>query len=207
MTSDGPEHEGEAETTRLQTGVSGGLPKANAIQLLGLLGRWVLGVLFIYMGLTKALHPEHFLNLVRQYELTTNPFLLNSIAAALPWFEAFCGILLLAGVAVRGTALVCVLMLVPFTVVVVKRALELAAAKGVPFTMIKFDCGCGGGEVVIWHKLIENCCLVVLACLLIVGYGRRFCARYSFMGQSSMPKKHAEEKSSAATLSHTAPEV
>ena len=34
------------------------------------------------------------------------PVLLNSIAAALPWFEVVCGGLLLAGVAVRGSALI-----------------------------------------------------------------------------------------------------
>jgi hypothetical protein len=122
--------------------------------------------------------------LVRQYELTTNPIVLNSIAAALPWFETICGALLVAGIAVRGTALVTVLMLVPFTLVILKRALALAATQGVPFTTIKFDCGCGAGEVVIWHKLIENCLLVILACLLIAGRGRRWSARYSLFRDS-----------------------
>ena len=54
-------------------------------------GRWLLGGLFIYMGFAKALHPENFLKLVDQYQMVRDPLLLNSIAAALPWFEIFCG--------------------------------------------------------------------------------------------------------------------
>ena len=56
------------------------------------LARWWLGGVFIYMGVNKALpHPEYFLKLVRQYDMVTSPLLLNSIAAALPWFEVFAG--------------------------------------------------------------------------------------------------------------------
>ena len=58
-----------------------------------------------HMGLNKALHPEAFLKLVRQYELVQSPLMLNLIAAGLPWFEVFCGVLLVLGLAVRGSAL------------------------------------------------------------------------------------------------------
>ena len=83
----------------------------------GVLVRWVLGGIFVYMGLSKALHPEMFLKLLRQYNLTGNSLLLNSIAAGLPWLEVFCGLLLLAGIAVRGSALLLLLMLIPFGIV------------------------------------------------------------------------------------------
>src|ERR1035437_5557684 len=67
-----------------------------------LLARWWLACVFIFMGLNKALpHPEHFLNLVHQYHMVDTFWLLNSVAATLPWFEVFCGLLLLFGVAVR----------------------------------------------------------------------------------------------------------
>ena len=85
--------------------------RRNAPGLVAVLTRWLLGILFLYMGLNKALHPVEFLKLVRQYELVQDPLLLNSIAAALPWFEVFCGLLLVAGVGVRGSALMLVLML------------------------------------------------------------------------------------------------
>jgi len=144
----------------------------------GVVGRWVLGALFIWMGLKKALHPADFLTLVDQYQMVTTPFLLNTIAATLPWFETFCGILLLSGTAVRGTAVMLVVMLVPFTLLVLKRALAIASAKSQAFCLVKFDCGCGAGEVFICHKLLENGILILLAFWLIAGAGRKFSLRY-----------------------------
>jgi uncharacterized membrane protein YphA (DoxX/SURF4 family) len=151
-----------------------------ASDVAAVLGRWWLGGVFIYMGLNKALpNPEYFLKLVRQYEMVTNPFLLNSIAAALPWFEVYCGLLLVVGVAVRGSALMLVAMLVPFTLIVLKKALALAAAQGISFCAVKFDCGCGAGEVFICHKLVENCVLLLLSAGLLAGHGRQLCLCFS----------------------------
>lgn len=152
------------------------------------LARWWLGCVFIFMGLHKALpHPEAFLKLVRQYDLVTDPFLLNAIGAALPWFEVYCGVLLLAGVAVRGTALNLIAMLVPFTFIVVKRALAIVAASHIPFCAVKFDCGCGAGEVFICHKVIENTVLLLLSAWLLTGHGRRFCLRFSLLREKTPP--------------------
>ncbi len=150
------------------------------------LARWWLGGVFIFMGLHKALpHPEAFLKLVRQYDLVTNPLLLNSIGAALPWFEVFCGLLLLAGIAVRGAALNIVVMLVPFTLMVLKRALEIAATSGIPFCAVKFDCGCGAGEVFICHKLVENTVLLLLSVWLLRGSGRPLCLRFGLFREKT----------------------
>jgi uncharacterized membrane protein YphA (DoxX/SURF4 family) len=149
------------------------------------LARWWLGCVFIYMGLHKALpHPEYFLELVRQYDMVTSPFLLNCISAALPWFEVYCGLLLLAGVAVRGSALNLIAMLVPFTLVVLKRALAIAATKGIPLCAVKFDCGCGVGEVFICHKVVENSVLLLLSLWLLSGRGRQLCLRFSLFRKS-----------------------
>ncbi len=145
-----------------------------------LVARWWLGCVFIFMGLHKALpHPDYFLKLILQYDIVTNPLLLNSIGLTLPWFEVFCGLLLLAGVAVRGAALNILLMLAPFTLVVLKRATAIAAVSGIPFSAVKFDCGCGAGEVFICHKLVENTVLLLLAAWLLTGRGRQFCIRFS----------------------------
>jgi uncharacterized membrane protein YphA (DoxX/SURF4 family) len=159
--------------------------KTVSLDAFALLARWFLGGLFVYMGLSKALHPELFLKMVHQYGIVGNPLLLNSIAAALPWFEVFCGALLLAGVAVRGAALVLVLMLVPFTWVVFKRALAYAGAKAIAFCAVKFDCGCGTGEVLICHKLVENGLLICLALWLLSGRGRFLCARFALRKQEA----------------------
>ena len=150
-----------------------------AADIFTVLARCCLGALFIYMGLNKALDPVAFLKLLRQYDLTQTAPLLNSIAAALPWFEIFCGLLLLLGIAVRGTALTLLLLLVPFTALVLHRALELHSALGIPFCAVKFDCGCGEGAVFICRKLAENVLLMLMAGWLLAGRGRRFCLRFS----------------------------
>jgi uncharacterized membrane protein YphA (DoxX/SURF4 family) len=144
----------------------------------GVVARWVLGALFVYVGLNKALHPVDFLKLIRQYDLVQSAWLLNSIAATLPWFEVFCGLLLLAGIAVRGSALMLIGMLVPFTMLVFRRALVLHSTLGIPLCAVKFDCGCGTGEVFICWKLLENGLQLLLAAWLISGQGRRLCIRY-----------------------------
>jgi uncharacterized membrane protein YphA (DoxX/SURF4 family) len=159
--------------------------KRNALDLAAVLARGLLGALFLYMGLSKALHPVEFLKLVREYELVQTPLLLNSIAAALPWFEVFCGVLLIAGVAVRGSALMLLLMLVPFTLVVLQRALALQAVLAVSFCAVKFDCGCGTGEVLICRKLVENGVLMLLSGWLLMGRGRHLCARYTLIKSES----------------------
>ena len=145
------------------------------------LTRWLLGAAFVYLGLNKALHPVDFLKLVQQYDLTQNALFLNSIAAGLPWFEVFCGLLLLTGVAVRGTALTLLLMLVPFTLLVLHQALLLQAAQAIPFCAVKFDCGCGTGEEFICRKLLENFLLILLSGWLLAGRGRQFSLRFSLI--------------------------
>ena len=156
----------------------------KAIDCTTVAGRWFLGALFVYTGLEKGLDPASFLKLVRQYDLVQNSFLLNSIAATLPWFEVFCGALLLAGIAVRGAALALAGILIPFTVVVWHRALVLEGAKAIPFCAIKFDCGCGTGEEFICRKLLENAGLILLALWLLAGRGRLLAMRYSLKSGS-----------------------
>jgi uncharacterized membrane protein YphA (DoxX/SURF4 family) len=152
---------------------------ASAIDFATVAARWLLGGLFTYTGLEKGLDPASFLKLARQYDMVQTPFLLNSIAAALPWFEVFCGALLLAGIAVRGTALTLTCVLIPFTAVVWHRALILQGARAIPFCAVKFDCGCGLGEELICRKLLENAVLILLAFWLLAGRGRILALRYS----------------------------
>ena len=145
-----------APAARLKTG-----------EVAALLARWLLGCLFIYMGLNKALHPVEFLKLVRQYNVTDQYFVLNFIASTLPWFEVFCGLLLVLGISVRSVALLLVVMLIPFTLLILRRALAIHGAQHIPFCAIKFDCGCGAGEVLICRKLAENTILTALATWLV----------------------------------------
>ncbi len=151
----------------------------GAADFMSIAARWVLGALFLYMGLNKALHPVEFLKLVRQYDILHHHLLLNLVASTLPWFETFCGLLLLLGVAVRGASVMLLAMLVPFTVVVLLRALAIREAGGLPFCAIKFDCGCGAGVVYICGKLAENTLLTLLSAALIFWRSHRLCLRHT----------------------------
>jgi uncharacterized membrane protein YphA (DoxX/SURF4 family) len=155
-----------------------------AAELAPVAARWVLGALFIYMGLNKALQPADFLKLVRQYELVDGGVLLNLIGALLPWFEVYCGLLLFLGVAVRGAALLLVGMLIPFTIIVIRRALAIQAVGGQPFCSIRFDCGCGAGEVWICAKIVENAVLTLLCGALLFCRRSRLSLRHSLTSEA-----------------------
>jgi uncharacterized membrane protein YphA (DoxX/SURF4 family) len=163
------------------------IAQTSRADVAAVLARWLLGAVFLYMGLSKALNPVDFLKLLRQYDLTQSSLLLNSMAATLPWFEVFCGLLLLAGVAVRGTALALMAMLVPFTGLVLHRALLLQSALAIPFCAVKFDCGCGAGTEFICRKLLENFLLMLLSGWLLFGHGRRFSLRFSLIKPAASP--------------------
>jgi putative oxidoreductase len=144
-----------------------------------LLCRLALGGLFIWMGLVKARAPGDFLKLIYQYHMIPDSawWLLNLTAATLPWVETCCGVLLVLGVALRGTALTLMAMLAVFTPAVLIRALGIYHAKAIAFCAIKFDCGCGAGEVYICSKLAENTALFLAAVLILISRSRRFCLR------------------------------
>ena len=116
--------------------------------------------------------------------MVTNYRWLNAVGAVLPWFEVFCGLLLIAGIAVRGCSLLVLVMLAPFTVLVLRRGLAIAGAKAVALCAVKFDCGCGNGEVFVCPKLAENCLLMLIAVWLLSGWGRRWSARFDLFAPS-----------------------
>ena len=155
--------------------------KQMIFEAASVLARWLVGAVFLYTGAGKALAPFNFLRLLRQYDLVHNHWLLNLVAAGVPWIEIFCGLLLLAGIAVRGTALVLAAMLISFTVLVWHRALVLQSLLHLPFCAVKFDCGCGTGEVYICHKLLENVLLLLLSLWLLAGHGKTLCLRHSLV--------------------------
>lgn len=95
--------------------------------------RIVLGSLFVYAGVVKALDPLDFAQSVRNYDLVGQS--LAFIAAiVLPWLEILSGAFLITGIWKRGAAIVISALLVFFiilTIVTVIRGLDV-------------DCGCFG---------------------------------------------------------------
>lgn len=139
-----------------------------AVRLIHHLARIALGGYLIYLGLAKAIDPVGFLKLLREYELLASPLPLNAAAALLPWFEVVCGVLLIAGIAVRGTALVVATLFLAFTAAIIHRTLAIHADLGTAFCAIRFDCGCGAGEVLACAKIPENLAWLTLAAWLLV---------------------------------------
>jgi uncharacterized membrane protein YphA (DoxX/SURF4 family) len=175
----------------------------DALDVLAVAVRWFLGAMFIFMGITKALAPVEFLKLTRQYGVFENHVALNFVASTLPWFEVFCGVLLMLGVAVRGAALILTGMLVPFSILIWRHALDIQAVKGLPFCAVKFDCGCGTGEVFVCHKLAQNAVLIGLSIGLVLWRRHRLCLRAELIPRAtsealSFEKSPVEPVASAA---------
>src|SRR5262245_31085384 len=105
---------------------AGSSPVSKAADVASLVIRVALGVILIYMGAHKVADPAGFLKLVHQYNVLHDHVLLNLVAATLPWFEVFCGALLILGVAVRGTALNIAILLAVFTVLIYFRGKALS---------------------------------------------------------------------------------
>jgi uncharacterized membrane protein YphA (DoxX/SURF4 family) len=135
------------------------------------------GAAFVVRGALMVNDPVAFLKLVRTYDMVpAEPtWMLNGIAATLPWLEIWCGVLLLAGLWIRGAATVLLVMLAVFTVALTRRALAIQDTDQLAFCAIAFDCGCGTGEVNICRKLTENAGLVLASCVALVSRSRRWC--------------------------------
>lgn len=141
-----------------------------------LLARVVLAATFLYMGSMKIAEPFEFLKQIRQYQMLpeTPALFLNVTAIVLPWLEIVAGVALLIGLRFRGAAAAIVVMLSVFTPAILIRALHIQAEKGISFFDVVFDCGCGGGPVTIWTKLLENIGLFALAFVVLLSHSRRY---------------------------------
>lgn len=154
--------------------------------------RLVLGGMFIYMGWQKAWAPEVFLKHIRLYEMIPDSayLVLNTLAVGLPWVEILCGVLLLAGVFIRGSALALLVMLVGFTIAIYMRARGIMAAEGIGLCSVEFDCGCGTGVEKMCVKLPENLMLILLSTVALFSRSRRFCLEGA--GAVTTPQVHPE---------------
>jgi uncharacterized membrane protein YphA (DoxX/SURF4 family) len=96
-----------------------------------LLGRIVLGIIFIYASFYKILHPAAFAQAVIGYKLLPL-FMVNLFALILPWLELFSGIFLLLGLLTGGSILIINLLIIMFLF-----AMGSALVRG-----IDINCGC-----------------------------------------------------------------
>jgi len=126
--------------------------------------RIVLGGLFVYAGVAKALDPLDFAQNIRNYRLVGQE--LSFIAAVvLPWLEILAGLALAAGVWTRASSLLISGLLVFFialTLVTIVRGLDV-------------DCGCFGAlsRKAGLGVILEDALMLFLALAVLFAPGKR----------------------------------
>lgn len=132
--------------------------KTGTREIAGLLARLIVGGLFIYAGLLKALAPaEEFGYAIESYRVLNAQFSLWAAYLA-PWLELYAGLLLTFGVFTRFNALLAAAMLLFF-----EAMLGQAWLRGLPIT----SCGCfGSGHAnSMSREFIQNLVFLALAWL------------------------------------------
>jgi len=136
--------------------------------------RLALAAVFIYAGLQKIGKPLAFADEIEMYKVLGYGPLLYCVAIVLPWIELLCGISLVTGVFLRGSALILLIVNAVFIVVIAFRTVNVMAEEGIGFLEVYFDCGCGFGATYAWKKLIEDLIFLALSCILLVAHAYRF---------------------------------
>ena len=124
-----------------------------------LLVRLALGGVFLYAGALKIADLVAVAGSVASYQIL--PYFGNYlVAAVIPWLEAICGLLLIAGWRTKGAAAVVLLLNLLFMTV-----LASALVRG-----LDIDCGCfrqGGEKSSAWIALFRDCFFLAGAVILL----------------------------------------
>ena len=138
--------------------------RAVVLDVVGLLARLGLGVVWLLSGIPKAANPRDTIVAVRAYDLLPRS-LVEPVAGILPFLEIALGLLLIVGLATRLVAVLSAVVLIVFIGAVIS-----AAARG-----LSIDCGCFGGggavapdETTYLAEILRDVGFLVLAGYLIV---------------------------------------
>jgi hypothetical protein len=126
----------------------------------------IVGGIFVYAGVLKALDPVQFGNDVDNYKML--PWFVNvRLAFYLPWLEIFCGLALIFRFLYRGG-----LSVLSALVLIFVGATLAAKARGLDIT-----CGCFGHASQHWsfpqHMAVDLAIFIALAALLSTELKRR----------------------------------
>ena len=138
--------------------------RAVVLDVVGLLARLGLGVVWLLSGIPKAANPRDTIVAVRAYDLLPRS-LVEPVAGILPFLEIALGLLLIVGLATRLVAVLSAVVLIVFIGAVIS-----AAARG-----LSIDCGCFGGggavapdETTYLAEILRDVGFLVLAGYLVV---------------------------------------
>jgi uncharacterized membrane protein YphA (DoxX/SURF4 family) len=124
---------------------------------------FVLGAVFVYAGIVKALDPVQFASDIDNFKILPWPVSV-ALAFYLPWLEIFCGLGLVFRFFYRGALSILTALIVVFTASIIAAKL-----RGLDIT-----CGCFGHASQHWSfpsHLATN--LVILIALLALGFSHR----------------------------------
>ena len=130
--------------------------------------RLVLAAVFLYAAFQKIGKPLAFADEIRMYRIVDIGPPLYIMAIALPWIEFLCGLSLLTGLFMRGSALVLLGFNAVFLVAVSMRTVGIMSEEGIGFMSVYFDCGCGFGETHAWKKLLEDTAFFLFSLVILV---------------------------------------
>jgi putative oxidoreductase len=136
--------------------------------------RLVLAAVFIYAAMQKIGKPLAFADEIRMYRILDIGPALYIMAVALPWIELFCGLSLLTGLLIRGSALILFALNAVFLVAVSIRTVAIMGEEGIGFTSVYFDCGCGFGATHAWKKLLEDTLFLLFSLAILLKPDYRF---------------------------------
>lgn len=135
--------------------------------LLTLIARLIVGIIFIYASFYKIIDPASFAKSIWYYHLVPGN-LINFIALVMPWVELICGVCLIIGLFYDGSVVLINIMTVLFILV-----LSSAVYRG-----LDIDCGCfkasasAGGSAM--KSLLFDIGLLVFTIFLLVNRSRRW---------------------------------
>lgn len=162
--------------------MSGALRRAvsNKYLILGL--RLALGGVFIYASVYKIAEPGEFARSIYNYRMLPEATI-NLMAIIMPWLELACGVLIIIGPLMRGSALLVGLMLLVFII-----AIATALARG-----LDISCGCfkvgeaSGGRLVGLKTLTEDVLMLTAVGLILAFGGPSFSLRRAGRGEGARP--------------------
>jgi len=135
--------------------------------------RLFLAAVFIYAAANKIGKPLAFADEIHGYGVVDYGPPLYTMAVVLPWLELLCGLSLVTGICLRGSALILLALNAMFLVVIAKKTAGYVSG-GTPFMKVYFDCGCGFGATFAWKKLLEDAVYFLVAAALLVAPLHRF---------------------------------
>ncbi|MDD2901995.1 MAG: DoxX family membrane protein, partial [Syntrophales bacterium] len=140
------------------------IPPIRRSPYLSVVGRVLLGAIFISFALSKIMRPAVFALNVVDYNMMP-AFGVNLWALVLPWAELVVGLFLILGIRTRAAATLIGAMNIIFIVGLVNAI----------FHHLPINCGCVGevGEPVNWWKVTKNAGMLVW-CIQIFLYDRFF---------------------------------